>query len=131
MAKKKEMKKNEKAVPKKRGRKPIIEIADEIVKDNTEVLEAEDEAIEELEAALGNDNEDVPQEETPMEVVNGDPSVLQEVEKAKEETLHVEEVKKESSEIKEVKKTTTNNHKNTRMIDKSFGYSWNGMEIDF
>ena len=131
MAKKKETKKNEKAAPKKRGRKPIIEIANEIVKDNTEVLEVEDEAIEELEAALGDDNEDAPQEEAPMEVVNGDPSVLQEAEEAKEETLHVEEPKNESSEIKEDKKATTNNHKNTRMIDKSFGYSWNGMEIDF
>lgn len=58
-----------------------------------------------------------------FETMNGDPAVISPKE---EETVKVTEINEEA--IKQTFKGL-NNHKNK--INRSFGYSWNGMEMDF
>ena len=67
------------------------------------------------EVIITKDDEIVDQD-PPLEVMNGDPTVVTEVEKIEEEAMA---------------ETFKENKKSNRIIDRTFGYSWNGQEIDF
>ena len=54
-----------------------------------------------------------------MEIMNGDPSVINPIEEIEEEALA------------ETFKDNKINHKDAKAIGNIFGYSWNGMEMDW
>lgn len=54
-----------------------------------------------------------------MEIMNGDPSVINPIEEIEEEALA------ETFKDKKI------NHKDAKIIGNIFGYSWNGMEMDW
>ena len=60
-------------------------------------------------------------EET-IEVMNGDPSVVVPL----NDTFEIQE-----KALEETFKSLKDNKKSNRIIDRMFGYSWNGMEMDF
>lgn len=60
-------------------------------------------------------NDEIVDQDPPLEVMNGDPTVVTEVDEIEEEAM--------AETFKENKKK--------RLIDNMIGYSWNGQEIDF
>ena len=126
MAKKETTKKTKKTSTKNVTSKKVIEeVADSIIENTNmeEEIEVNPEVIEELK----RDSEvkvDFVDEDPPLEVENGDPAVLAPVEEKKVEPTIEEAAMKATFK-------NINNHKSNRLLDKSFGYSWNGMEIDF
>ena len=118
---KKEIKSNKKsATPKK----VIKEVAETIIENaKTEEIEVNEEAIEELEEA-SKAKVDFVEQDPPMEVMNGDPTVVTErKEEEKEDT--VLEIQKEAF------KAVFEKRNETRKISDPFNYSWNGQEIDY
>ena len=109
--------KTKKTTTKKAPKKVIEEVADSII-ENTEVEKAEvkPEVLEELEVETT-----VVEQDPPMEVVNGDPTVVA----PKEEEVKVTEIHEEA-----IKQTFKHINNRKGEIDRSFGYSWNGMEMD-
>ena len=55
-------------------------------------------------------------QDPPIEVMNGDPTVVTSVDDIEEKAMA---------------ETFKENKKSNRIIDRTFGYSWNGQEIDF
>lgn len=131
MAKKETTKKKKTTTKKATSKKIIEEVAENII-ENSNIEEEMEVATEVVEDPIMEDgtvaeplrakqeDEDPPLEE--VEVVNGDPAVLKPVEEKKEPTIEEAAMKATFKHV--------NNHKSTRLLDKSFGYSWNGMEID-
>ena len=67
------------------------------------------------------------EQDPPMEVMNGDPSVIipsNDIEPKKEDTI-------EEVAFKETFKNVKLENKKNNRIDRSFGYSWNGIEMDY
>lgn len=120
MAKKETTKK--KTVKKTASKKIINEVADKIIENTTveEKIEVNPEVMEELKKVSEAKVDLVEYQDPPMEVMNGDPTVVTE----KEDKIL--EIQKEA-----FKSTFKENKKSSRLLDKSFGYSWNGMEIDY
>jgi hypothetical protein len=114
-----------KTTTKKAPKKVIEEVADSII-ENTEVEKADvrQEILDKIkfdDAVLENlKKEDEKATET-FEAMNGDPAVIA----PKKEEVKVTEIHEEA--IKQAFKHI-NNRKGA--IDRSFGYSWNGMEMD-
>lgn len=131
MAKKETTKKTKKTSTKKVTSKKIIkEVADSII-ENTNMEEEMELATEVADDPVMEDGtvaeplrEKQEDEDPPLEVENGDPAVLAPVEEKKVEPTIEEAAMKATFK-------NINNHKSSRLLDKSFGYSWNGMEIDF
>ena len=117
-------------------KKIIKEVAEQIIEREEETKEVEldppvnEEALEEI---LNLDTEVVEkkepeyeptaeQVEKTIEVMNGDPSVVVPL----NETFEIQE-----KALEETFKSLKDNKKSNRIIDRMFGYSWNGMEMDF
>lgn len=129
MAKKETAKKT--TAKKRTSKKVIKEVAENII-ENTKIEEEMELATEVVEGPVMEDGtvaeplrEKQKDEEPPLEVENGDPAVLKLVEEKKKEEPTIEEAAMKAT-FKNI-----NNNKSSRLLDKSFGYSWNGMEIDF
>jgi hypothetical protein len=147
MAKKETTKKTtKKATSKKATSKEVIEeVATSIIENSESVSATETEDIEKIEvrpeilekikfdeAALENlkkvHETTVVEQDPPIEkveVVNGDPAVVipsNEIELNKDLTLEIEK--------KAFRDTFKGVNNNKSRIDRSFGYSWNGMEMD-
>lgn len=126
MAKKETTKKATKKVASKKiePKEVIEEVATSII-ENTEEAEIIPEIIEELKVETTVVEQDKSIEEPKVEVLNVDPAVIipsNEIELDKDLTAEIEK-KAFRDTFKEI-----NNHKS--IIDRSFGYSWNGMEMD-
>ena len=129
-----------KATKKAKDNKVIKEVAESIINESKvlgpvepseeEFKEAAKAAAEEILKQAEEDEpiivgQDPPIEE--VEVMNGDPSVVipsNEIEINKDLTLEIEK-KAFRDTFKEL------NNENKPKIDRSFGYSWNGMEMDY
>jgi predicted methyltransferase len=142
MAKKETSKKTSKKSTTKK--KVIKEVAEKIIESQEKVEVAEqDPPIEQeyLDAIIENratvegfiENKEpeyeptAEQVEKTIEVMNGDPSVIipsNDIELNKVETIEAEAFKDTFKDVK------MENKRNSR-IDRTFGYSWNGIEIDF
>jgi hypothetical protein len=127
-----------KTTTKKAPKKVIKEVADSIIENSESVSATETEELEKIEvrqeildkikfdeAVLENlKKEDEMKKQDPpiekVEVVNGDPAVIAPKEEVKVTEIHEEAIKQTFKHI--------NNRKGA--IDRSFGYSWNGMEMD-
>jgi hypothetical protein len=128
---KKETTKKKKTTSRKTTSKKIIEQVAENIIENSNLEEEMELATDVVEDPIMEDGtvaeplrakqED---EDPPLEVENGDPAVLAPVEEKKKEEPTIEEAAMKATF------KTINNHKSNRLLDKSFGYSWNGMEID-
>lgn len=112
------------------SKKDIEEVADSII-ENTNMEEEMELATEVVDDPVMEDGtvaeplrEKQEDEDPPLEVENGDPAVLKPIEEEKKEEPTIEEAAMKAT-FKD-----TNNNKSSRLLDKSFGYSWNGMEID-
>ena len=128
MAKKETAKKT--TAKKRTSKKVIKEVAENII-ENTKIEEEMELATDVVEGPVMEDGtvaeplrEKQKDEDPPLEVENGDPAVLAPVEEKKVEPTIEEAAMKATFK-------NINNHKSSRLLDKSFGYSWNGMEIDF
>lgn len=125
-----------KAAKKPTDKKIIKEVAEKIIEREEETKEVEldppvdEEALEEI---LNLDTEVVEkkepeyeptaeQVEKTIEVMNGDPSVVVPL----NETFEIQE-----KALEDTFKSLKDNKKSNRIIDRMFGYSWNGMEMDF
>lgn len=136
MAKKETAKKTtKKATSKKATPKEVIEEVATSIIENSEVEKAEvrQEILDKIkfdEAVLENlKKEDEMKKQDPpiekVEVVNGDPAVVipsNEIELNKDLTLEIEK--------KAFRDTFKGVNNNKSRIDRLFGYSWNGMEMD-
>jgi hypothetical protein len=119
-----------KAAKKPTDKKIIKEVAEKIIEREEETKEVElDPPVETeaLEEVLSMDTEVVEkkepeQVEETIEVMNGDPSVVVPL----NETFEIQE-----KALEETFKSLKDNKKSNRIIDRMFGYSWNGMEMDF
>lgn len=119
-----------KAAKKPTDKKIIKEVAEQIIEREEETKEVElDPPVETeaLEEALSMDTEVVEkkepeQVEETIEVMNGDPSVVVPL----NETFEIQE-----KALEETFKSLKDNKKSNKIIDRMFGYSWNGMEMDF
>ena len=115
-----------KATPKK----VIEEVADSII-ENSEKAEVRPEVLEELkkepimetcsEPEYMPTVEEVEKAIEGFETMNGDPAVIA----PKEEEVKVTEIHEEA-----IKQTFKHINNRKGAIDRSFGYSWNGMEMD-
>ena len=115
----------------KKDNKVIKEVAESIINESKVLspVEPSEEEFEEAAKAAAEEilkqaEENEPIEE--VEVMNGDPSVVipsNEIEINKDLTLEIEK-KAFRDTFKEL------NNENKPKIDRSFGYSWNGMEMD-
>jgi hypothetical protein len=121
-----------KTTTKKAQKKVIEEVADSII-ENTEIEKAEvnQEVLEELKKEPIMETCSEP-EYTPtaeeadkaidgFETMNGDPAVIA----PKKEEVKVTEIHEEA-----IKQTFKHINNRKGAIDRSFGYSWNGMEMD-
>lgn len=125
-----------KAAKKPTDKKIIKEVAEKIIEREEETKEVEldppveTEALEEI---LSMDTEVVEKKEPEheptaeqieetIEVMNGDPSVVVPL----NETFEIQE-----KALEETFKSLKDNKKSNKIIDRMFGYSWNGMEMDF
>lgn len=116
-----------KTTTKKAPKKVIEEVADSII-ENTEIEKAEvnQEVLEELkkepimETCSEPEVEEADKAIDGFETMNGDPAVIAPKEEVKVTEIHEEAIKQTFKHI--------NNRKGA--IDRSFGYSWNGMEMD-
>ena len=119
-----------KTTTKKAPKKVIEEVADSII-ENSEKAEVRPEVLEELkkepivetcsEPEYTPTVEEVEKAIEGFETMNGDPAVIAPKEdKTKVTEIHEEAIKQTFKHI--------NNRKGA--IDRSFGYSWNGMEMD-
>jgi hypothetical protein len=125
MAKKETTKKTtKKATSKKATPKEVIEeVATSIIENSEEKAEVRPEILEEIKVDTIVVEQDPPIEN--VEVVNGDPAVVipsNEIELNKDLTLEIEK--------KAFRDTFKGVNNNKSRIDRSFGYSWNGMEMD-
>jgi hypothetical protein len=119
-----------KAAKKPTDKKIIKEVAEKIIEREEETKEVElDPPVETeaLEEVLSMDTEVVEkkepeQVEETIEVMNGDPNVVVPL----NETFEIQE-----KALEETFKSLKDNKKSNRIIDRMFGYSWNGMEMDF
>ena len=84
-----------------------------------EILSMDTEVAEKKEPEYKQTAEQI--EET-IEVMNGDPSVIVPL----NETFEIQE-----KALEETFKSLKDNKKSNKIIDRMFGYSWNGMEMDF
>lgn len=131
MAEKKTTEKK-KTTKKAKDKKIIKEVAESII--NKEEFEEATKESEEDKAYVVNEpivvvDQDPPLKDlnTEVEVMNGDPSVIipsNEIEVNKDLTLEIER-----KAFKDTFKELNNNKK--LKLDDSFGYSWNGMEMDY
>ena len=135
---------SKKTTKKKTTKKSVIkEVAEKIIESQEKVeLVEQDPPIEQeyLEAIAENmaaeqfiENKELEYEpkeeqiEKAIEFMNGDPSVIipsNDIELKKEETIEEAAFKDTFKNVK------IENNRNSR-IDRSFGYSWNGVEIDY
>lgn len=129
---KKETTKKKKTTSRKTTSKKIIEQVAENIIENSNLEEEMELATDVVEDPIMEDGtvaeplrEKQEDEDPPLEVENGDPAVLVPVEEEKKEEPTIEEAAMKAT-FKD-----TNNNKSGRLLDQSFGYSWNGMEIDF
>ena len=125
MAKKETTKKTtKKATSKKATPKEVIEeVATSIIENTEEKAEVRPEILEKIKVDTIVVEQDPPIEK--VEVVNGDPAVVipsNEIELNKDLTLEIEK--------KAFRDTFKGVNNNKSRIDRSFGYSWNGMEMD-
>lgn len=125
MAKKETTKKTtKKATSKKATPKEVIEeVTTSIIENSEEKAEVRPEILEEIKVDTIVVEQDPPIEK--VEVVNGDPAVVipsNEIELNKDLTLEIEK--------KAFRDTFKGVNNNKSRIDRSFGYSWNGMEMD-
>ena len=103
---------------------PKKEVKNKIVKDILERVEVkEEEGIDPMVLnQIDEKNEEVePTIEKQTETMNGDPSVIIPIEKDE-----IKEIEKEA-----MKETFKENKRNNKIVGNTFGYSWNGVEIDF
>ena len=91
---------------------------DEVIITKDDEIEVNKESWDELNSISGvkEDFKEVVDQDPPLEVMNGDPTVVTEVEEIEEKAMA---------------ETFKENKKSNRIIDRTFGYSWNGQEIDF
>lgn len=119
-----------KTTTKKAPKKVIEEVADSII-ENSEKAEVRPEILEEIkkqepivetcsEPEYTPTVEEVEETIKGFETMNGDPAVIAPKEEVKVTEIHEEAIKQTFKHI--------NNRKGA--IDRSFGYSWNGMEMD-
>ena len=116
----------------KKDNKVIKEVAESIINESKVLspVEPSEEEFEEAAKAAAEEIIKQPEENEPIEeveVMNGDPSVVipsNEIEINKDLTLEIEK-KAFRDTFKEL------NNENKPKIDRSFGYSWNGMEMDY
>ena len=125
MAKKETTKKTtKKATSKKATPKEVIEeVATSIIENTEEKAEVRPEILEKIKVDTIVVEQDPPIEK--VEVVNGDPAVVipsNEIELNKDLTLEIEK--------KAFRDTFKGVNNNKSRIDRSFGYSWNGVEMD-
>ena len=112
-----------KTTTKKAPKKVIEEVATSIIENSEEKAEVRPEILEEIKVDTIVVEQDPPIEK--VEVVNGDPAVVipsNEIELNKDLTLEIEK--------KAFRDTFKGVNNNKSRIDRSFGYSWNGMEMD-
>lgn len=135
MAKKETTKKTTKKVTSKKAtpKEVIEEVATSIIENSEEKAEVRQEILDKIkfdEAVLENlkKEDEIKKQDPPIEkveVVNGDPAVVipsNEIELNKDLTLEIEK--------KAFRDTFKGVNNNKSRIDRSFGYSWNGMEMD-
>lgn len=119
----KKTKTNKTTVKKATPKKVIEEVANSIIENSEEKAEVRPEILEEIKVDTIVVEQDPPIEK--VEVVNGDPAVVipsNEIELNKDLTLEIEK--------KAFRDTFKGVNNNKSRIDRSFGYSWNGMEMD-
>lgn len=119
----KKTKANKTTVKKATPKKVIEEVANSIIENSEEKAEVRPEILEEIKVDTIVVEQDPPIEK--VEVVNGDPAVVipsNEIELNKDLTLEIEK--------KAFRDTFKGVNNNKSRIDRSFGYSWNGMEMD-
>ena len=137
MAKKETKKTSKKSTTKK---SVIKEVAESIIKEEKMDLVEQDPPIEQelLEQILSVGGEVIEKKEPEyepteeqvekfVEVMNGDPSVI--IPSNDIELKKVDEI--EEAAFKETFKSVKIENKRNSRIDRTFGYSWNGIEIDF
>lgn len=137
MAKKETKKTSKKSTTKK---SVIKEVAESIIKEEKMDLVEQDPPIEQelLEQVLSVGDEVIEKKEPEyepteeqiekfVEVMNGDPSVF--IPSNDIELKKVDEI--EEAAFKETFKSVKIENKRNSRIDRTFGYSWNGIEIDF
>ena len=119
----KKTKTNKTTVKKATPKEVIEEVANSIIENSEEKAEVRPEILEEIKVDTIVVEQDPPIEK--VEVVNGDPAVVipsNEIELNKDLTLEIEK--------KAFRDTFKGVNNNKSRIDRSFGYSWNGMEMD-
>lgn len=115
-----------KSVKKLVNKEIIKEVAEKIIEREQEldevVLEpAEEVAVSDVAEAI-EEAAPIVEQDPPIEVMNGDPSVIVPI----NETFEIQEKAMENT-FRSLKE----NKQSNRIIDRMFGYSWNGMEMDF
>lgn len=90
---------------------------DEVILKKDDEIELNQEDLDELKKVSGvkEDFKEEVDQDQPLEVMNGDPTVVTTIDKIEEEAM--------AETFKENKKK--------RLIDNMIGYSWNGQEIDY
>ena len=127
---KKETTKKKTTAKKTTSKKTNKEVVDVIINNEEEItLDPIDESgniaeplREKQQEEIFEDITPIVEQDQPMEVMNGEPSVV----------IPSNDIELKKDTIKEIEEEAFNNtFKKTNRIDRTFGYSWNGIEIDF
>ena len=127
MAKKETTKKTAKKSTTKK--KVIKEVAEKIIEsqEKVELVEQDPPIEQEYLDAIAENMATEEQIKKAIEFMNGDPSVI--IPSNDIELKEVDEI--EEAAFKETFKSVKSENKKSRKIDNMFGYSWNGVEIDY